>query len=175
MTEIISLPELTEDLLSQIKWIFFTSSSLKEFSSAERKEAFFKRWCGDYLTYYPQEFFIMKDGPKILGYLSGCSDSIGARKILEVPAFDLFSDQFIQFPAHFHINFHPETRGKGLGSLLVENYCISLKDKKNILGVHLITSDGAPNISFYRRLGFNQEIQRESGLMKLLFMGKIFE
>jgi ribosomal protein S18 acetylase RimI-like enzyme len=175
MTEIIPIPELTEDLISQIKWIFFASSSLKEFSSPERKEAFFKRWCGDYLTYYPQEFFIMIEGSKILGYLSGCSDSVGARKILEVPAFDLFSDQFNQYPAHFHINFHPDIRGKGLGSMLVESYCLSLKDKKTISGVHLITSDGAPNISFYRRLGFKQEIQRELGLMKLLFMGKTFE
>jgi len=161
-----------EKTIEQIKWIFYASSSLKEFSSEERKIAFFKRWCGDYITLFPNQFFIMKEDQKILGYLSGCNDSSAAENLLEVPGYILFSDLFSKYPAHFHINFHPDCRGRGLGSKLVDHYCHYLKSL-SIPGIHLITSLGAANISFYQRLNFDLEVQRPSNQMTLVFMGRI--
>lgn len=179
MIEIVKLNTITnpkerENIIEQIKFIFYTSSSLQEFSSEERKTAFFKRWCGDYITLFPEQFYIARENLSVLGYLSGCLDSNQAMAQLEVPGFAVFSDLFDSYPAHFHINFHPDSRGRGLGSGLVTNYCDDLK-RQQIAGVHLVTSPGAANISFYQRLKFNHEVQREFKQMVLLFMGRILD
>jgi len=158
--------------LEAIKEIFFLSSSIQSFSSEDRKEAFFKRWCGDYITFYPDTFYVMKDSEskKVLGYLSGCDNSAASLAKLAVPGHDTFKDLFDLYPAHFHINFHPDCRGRGLGSQLVGRYC-QLLARKNICGVHLITSPDASNISFYRRSKFVFEDIRVFGKNQLLFMG----
>lgn len=163
-----------DDIVDQVKFIFYVSSSLKEFSSKERKQAFFKRWCGDYLSLYPEQFFIMKEDKKILGYVSGCMNSISAEGLLEVPGFSLFNDLFPSYPAHFHINFHPDCRGRGLGGKLVHAYCDDISNK-GIAGVHIVTSPEALNVTFYQRLGFSHEVKREFNGKALLFMGKDLE
>lgn len=171
--EIIKLSQITknhENILSQIENIFFVSSSLKSFSSEERKQAFYKRWCKDYQQFYPEEFFIMIEDAKVLGYLSGCSDSTRALECLEVPGYSAFTDLFITYPAHLHINFHPDCRGRGLGSVLIRNYIEFLKSNK-INGLHLVTSRGAKNVSFYERLGFSYSEGRKFNEMELYFMG----
>ncbi len=179
MIEILKLNTLSdsheyENAIEQIKWIFYASSSLKEFSSEERRVAFFKRWCGDYISLFSESFYVMREGQKVLGYLSGCNDSKAAESKLEVPGYKVYSDLFPIYPAHLHINFHPDCRGRGLGSKLVDHYCEDLK-KMGIAGVHLITSLGATNITFYQRLGFNYEVQRLANNMTLVFMGKILD
>jgi ribosomal protein S18 acetylase RimI-like enzyme len=160
-------------MLPAIEEIFFLSTSIKTFASEEKKLAFFKRWCGDYIAYYPEQFFILRNlnTKKILGYLSGCNDSKASLLKLEVPGHKIFEDLFGLYPAHLHINFHPDCRGQGLGSLLVDYY-INVLVKNKISGVHLITSPDAHNISFYRRLKFADEFCQESGKMQLLFMGR---
>lgn len=163
--------ELKNKYIEEVKAIFYLSSSLKEFSSPERKEAFYKRWCGDYVTQFPQDFYLMIEDEKVLGYLSGCLNSSAALNILEVPGYSVYADLFQTYPAHLHINFHPDCRGRGLGSLLVNEFCEDLKQKK-IIGVHLVTSLGAVNIPFYDRLGFNYQAPRNFNQMTLLFMGK---
>lgn len=165
-------------VVSEVKNIFYQSSSLKEFSSLERKEAFFKRWCGDYIEKLPEHFWVMTDvvdnAVLVRGYLSGCLNSSVGLGFLEVPGYDVFQDHFERFPAHFHINFHPDCRGLGLGSVLVENFIQRLVESR-VKGVHLVTSPGAPNISFYLKLKFDQQIERDFKSMKLLFMGRTLE
>ena len=156
----------------EIKEIFFLSSSIKSFSTEERKEDFFKRWCGDYILHYSDQFYVMVDGDtkKVLGYLSGCDNSIDSLSKLVIPGPECFKDMFEEYPAHFHINFHPDCRGKGFGSKLVEYYCRKLVTK-NIPGVHIITSTDANNISFYRQMKFSYENVQVFGKAQLLFMG----
>lgn len=165
-------PLQTQLVLEQVENIFFESSSLKTFSSPERKAAFYKRWCGDYQTLYPQEFFIALEKDKVLGYLSGCSDSLKAADIIEVPGYKVFQDLFNRFPAHLHINFHPDARGRGLGSALVNHYKKILSNN-NIVGLHLVTSPGVQNVAFYERLDFSFNETREFNGMNLYFMGCI--
>lgn len=160
-----------EDVSRQIEEIFFEASSLKNFSSSERKAAFYKRWCKDYQTVYPDEFFVMMEGDFVQGYLSGCRNSQDSLTKLEVPGPIIFADLFNEFPAHLHINFHSSLRGKGLGSKLVNAYIETLKES-HCPGLHLITSPEAMNVSFYDRLGFSHQVVREFNGMKLLFMGK---
>lgn len=174
MIEIVTLNTLNADqkkiILSKVEEIFFLSSSLKTFASEEKRQNFYKKWCGDYQTMYPEEFFIALEEGKVLGYLTGCSDSIRAMNELSVPGFAIFHDLFLAFPAHLHINFHPDARGKGLGSVLMNHYMSFLK-LNNVMGVHLITSPNAQNVSFYTRLGFHKTETREFNGMPLYFMG----
>lgn len=173
MMKIIKLTDLTDsrsEMLSQVEHIFFVSSSLQSFSSEERKRAFYKRWCQDYQNYYPEEFFLMVEEGRVLGYLSGCSDSTGALKKLEVPGFDVFGDLFARFPAHLHINFHPDARGGGFGSVLVGHYKDFLKER-SCPGLHLVTSRDAKNVTFYERLGFSFHEERAFKESQLFFMG----
>lgn len=163
-----------EEILLQIEDIFFEATSKKEFSSLELKAAFYKRWCKDYQTFYPEEFFVMIEDSKVLGYLSGCSQSTASLSILDVPGLPVFADLFNSFPAHLHINFHSSVRGKGLGSLLVKTFIEQLKEN-HCKGLHLITSPNAHNISFYERLGFNYRVEREFNGMELLFMGILID
>ena len=156
---------------NSIKDIFFLSSSIKSFTDEIKKEAFFKRWCGDYLDYYPEQFYLLYSDQKLMGYLSGCENSIQSLQILNVPGHETFSDLFSDFPAHLHINFHPDSRGKGFGSLLVKHYLDDLL-KNSIYGVHLVTSEDAPNVSFYGRLGFKCTLKRTFKGSELFFMGK---
>lgn len=177
--EIIKLTQIhdahtKEQLIDQVKNIFYLSSSIQNFSTVERKEAFFKRWCGDYISLYPNDFYIIHDKLKVYGYLSGTRDSSESLDVLEVPALAVFSDLFEKYPAHLHINFHPDARGKGLGSLLVNHYKETLREA-HIKGLHLVTSPGAKNISFYERLGFNHQVTRNFNQSELLFMGTLLD
>jgi GNAT superfamily N-acetyltransferase len=176
MIEIVTLDILDADqkemVLTKVEEIFFLSSSLKNFSSEERRQAFYKRWCADYQNLYPEEFFIAMEEGKILGYLSGCSDSIRAMNEVSVPGYAVFQDLFLAFPAHLHINFHPDARGKGLGSLLMNHYMNYLK-LHNVMGVHLVTTPDAQNVSFYLRLGYTASETREFNGMPLHFMGRV--
>jgi ribosomal protein S18 acetylase RimI-like enzyme len=178
MFEIKKLSDLDDDekikALESIEEIFFISSSKKDFESTEKKNLFFKRWCGDYQTFYPKEFFLAYEEDKLLGYLSGCSDSLRAQDELNVPGYSIFQDLFNNFPAHLHINFHPDARGKGLGSLLVNHY-IKVLRKNGVKGVHLVTSPEAKNVSFYDRLGFTHTYTREFKGSPLYFMGNILD
>nr|BDT28714.1 GNAT family N-acetyltransferase [Bacteriovorax sp. HI3] len=173
---IVTLKEINfnSEILKQVEDIFFLSTSVKSFASEERRLTFFKRWCGDYQTHYPQEFFVVMEEKKVLGYLSGCQDSFASLKVLDVPGLAVFEEQFEKFPAHLHINFHPDARGKGLGSLLVQHYMKVLKDQ-GIKGLHLTTSPDAQNVNFYLRLGFTHTVKREFKGSELYFMGAILE
>jgi ribosomal protein S18 acetylase RimI-like enzyme len=171
--QMIEIVLLDSSAIKEVQEIFFVSSSVKTFESEEKKTAFFKRWCKDYMDFYPNEFFIMResDTKKVLGYLCGCINTQASLSQLDIPGLSIFQDSFEQYPAHLHINFTPECRGRGLGSMLVEYYAQVLI-KKNIKGLHLITSPTALNVSFYRRLGFTNEDTRVFGKVPLLFMGK---
>ena len=159
----------------EIKEIFFHSTSKKNFDSLEHKEEFFNKWCGDYLRFYPQYFFlVMNQDNKCLGYLSGALDTNQSLQVLRVPGVNHFIHLYEKFPAHLHINFLPETRGQGLGSVLVKHYLDYLK-LQGILGCHLITSPDALNVSFYQRLGFVHTEVYSTQHMDLLFMGRLSE
>jgi ribosomal protein S18 acetylase RimI-like enzyme len=171
--QMIEIVLLDNSSVREVQEIFFISSSVKTFESEEKKISFFKRWCKDYMDFYPNDFFIMResDTKKVLGYLCSCENTPASLLQLDIPGLSIFNDLFEQYPAHLHINFLPECRGMGLGSKLVEYY-IQVLIKKNIKGLHLVTSPTALNISFYRRLGFTDEHTRVFGKVPLLFMGK---
>lgn len=152
--------------------IFFLSSSRKNFASPEEKEAFFKKWTDYYLCFAAHLIMVAKDNDgRLLGYLTGCADSRSALSYFAKvnPSYSLFADQFQAFPAHFHINCHPDARGKGVGSQLVNHF---IENLNGIHGAHIVTSPDAENRHFYRKNGFTHELIREWKGIPLLFMGR---
>lgn len=147
--------------------IFFLTSSRQRFSSAEEKERFFEKWTRYYLESEPDLIFLAKDeNEKVLGYLTGC---VRSGKMNDVD--ELFADQFSRFPAHLHINCHPDAQGKGCGSRLMAEFIRVLHERK-IAGVHIVTSPIAENRRFYLKNGFNFELIRAWKERPLLFMGR---
>ncbi len=170
---IIKLSDYTQDrsnIENSIKEIFFLSSSKKNFNDENHKQEFFKKWCGDYLAYYPQWVYLLMVDDELYGYLTGTINSLETQKKFKVPGLDVFSDLYQDYSAHLHINFHPKARGLGLGSKLIMHFLNEISSLTT--GCHLITSPGERNISFYKRLGFVDEFCREKNGYPLLFLGR---
>jgi ribosomal protein S18 acetylase RimI-like enzyme len=161
----------TADQLQGITEVFWLTAQREEFASDDERHQYYHRWAGGYLEEYPDWVYTAQEDGKILGYLLGCPDSTQALSVLDFPGLDLFQDFFDRFPAHLHINVHPQGQGMGIGRRLIEAYCGDLK-KSGSPGVHLITTADAKNPGFYRAVGFNFEHQHKADTYTLLFMGR---
>ncbi|MBF9018230.1 MULTISPECIES: GNAT family N-acetyltransferase [unclassified Oceanispirochaeta] len=72
---------------------------------------------------------------------------------------------YSDYPAHLHINIHPDFQRRGLGHLLVDSLLGHLKEK-GIEGLHLIVdSENQKGIGFYMKYGFTE-------LLKIFPAGK---
>lgn len=157
--------------LNQIKEIFFETSSL-EWSSDTEKQASFKKWTQYYFNRYPEWIYIAIKGGQCVAYVMTCPNSEKAENLFQnFLSYDLFEDQFTSYPAHLHINIHPELHGQGIGKLLVERVASRLEEKK-LEGLHIVTSPESKNVGFYKKMGFSYQLQRDFKNLKLLFMGK---
>ena len=160
--------------MTAIRAIFFASSARQDFASHEEREQFFSLWTDFYTKQSPNANWLAMDpNNKVLGYLMGCEDSARASRYYSEknPSYLLFEDQFADFPAHFHINCHPEARGMGVGSLLIANFIERLR-KSEVAGVHIVTSPRADNRFFYAKNKFDAELLRERNGHQFLFMGR---
>ncbi|MCB0407912.1 MAG: GNAT family N-acetyltransferase, partial [Bdellovibrionales bacterium] len=161
--------------LNQIQEIFFFFIAIKNFPTDEKKMFFYQKWLGCYLD-HPKESFLFLASDKennILGYCVGVFNSASAAKWIAPSTsapYYLFQDLFQEFPCHIHINVHPNTRGTGLGSQMIEKVKDFLFEKK-IYGLHIITSPGVQNVEFYRKNNFIKEVTRQYGATSLHFMG----
>ncbi len=178
---IISLLDLEEFELSsayvqeRVKQIFFLSSARKEFGDDSEKEKFFNTWVMPYFNNYKKIFFIaMNEKKEILGYLSGCMNSTEFIKYSPHESYKLFSDLFVHYNAHFHINCGPSSRGLGIGTRLINCYIEVLRNYSDVKGVHIITDPKSRNVRFYQANGFSILEQRDLNNYNYLFMGRAF-
>ena len=159
-----SRPEFWDDILV----IFFETSNKTNFSCDKVKEEFIYKYLGYYKEKHPDLFLIATINDKVVGYICGSSDSKSDIELYSLLShYKLFSDYFVLFPAHLHINISKSAQGLGLGSLLLKEF--ELKCKKP---VHLITSPDALNRKFYRKNNYLFESIRTHQKHDLLFMGK---
>lgn len=159
-----------EHYLSEMKEIFFESSSKKSFRDEEEKEKFFYKYLGFYLENYRDFAYVAVDS-RVLGYVVASPVSSGENLEKIQPHLKVFDAQITKFPAHLHINCHHESRGKGIGSKLMAAIEEKLLASK-IRGLHIMTAPNSPNQSFYKKLGFNDEVSEDFSGSSILLMGK---
>jgi ribosomal protein S18 acetylase RimI-like enzyme len=159
-----------EEYLSELRDIFFEASIRKDFKNEDESSAFFFKYVGYYLVHYPDLAFVAVED-RVLGYVLGAPSSFEAELNKIQPHLALFERYFVAYPAHLHINCRPDTRGKGIGSMLVQRFEASLH-KRGVPGLHIMTSYDAYNKKFYKKLGFHEEVVKEFKGSRILLMGK---
>lgn len=153
--------------------IFFISSSKQNFSSPLERQQFFNKWTDYYLKINKEDVYLDIENDRLRAYLMGCRDSLQAKAFYKdlMPSYLVFEDLFKIYPAHLHINAHPDFRGQGAGAGLIEHYCQILK-RLNLPGVHIVTSPKSKNVAFYQRAGFTFTETRLFNSYELFFMGR---
>jgi GNAT superfamily N-acetyltransferase len=165
--EIASMPGLQ----GQIDAIFFESSNTKSFASDASRAAFRERWLGRYLEHDPRYAYLTFAGGGVVGYLVGAvGDPALASRFSDIDYFSGLGDLTSQFPAHLHVNIAPDFRNRGIGGRLIDRFVADAK-AGGAPGVHVVTSAGAQNVSFYNRNGFS-ELARAGKGGQLVFLGR---
>ena len=162
MAELISRFSEETDRLGareKIREIFFLTSDLGDNFKKQDRECFFHTWAGWYLDSLPGETLLVRNTEcEIVGYLAGCLDSNAAFPLYRhIFYFRAFSPWYAKYPAHFHVNCHPDFQGYGFGASLVQAF-IAYVMEKGRNGVHLVTGEKARNRSFYERLKFSEKV-----------------
>jgi ribosomal protein S18 acetylase RimI-like enzyme len=151
----------------QLSEIFFESSSKKDFLNQEDKDKFFWKYMGFYLTHYPEFTFIAHADFKVLGYILGMPFSHDPSLYEIQPHMKTFEEEFQEYPGNLHINCHVDSRGMGLGEKLITQFEEFLK-VNGCLGYHAMTGPESRNKSFYKKLGFEFEKEKNG----ILLLGK---
>ena len=109
---------------------------------------------------------------KVVGYISCCVDSEKAMDYFseKMSYYKLFKDQYKDYPAHLHINCHPQFQGLGAGSLLIQSLIKRLRQNGSC-GLHLVTDPQAANVVFYGKNGFEPVVTRSVNNYGHVMMG----
>lgn len=154
------------DYKSQVRGIFFESSAKKDFKSKKEKDEFEWKYLGFYLCHYPQFAWVSIQEGKILGYVLSMPFTRDPSLYAIQPHLRAFQSHFLDYPAHLHINCHAESRGQGIGKMLVSRVLTQMRDS-HILGLHIMTGPASENRYFYEKLGFSYSMT----LNGILFQG----
>jgi GNAT superfamily N-acetyltransferase len=158
--------DFSEEFRPQLAEIFFETSTKKEFKDQKEKDVFYWKYVGFYLSHYSEFAWLAVQEGKLLGYVLGIPKTQELSLYAIQPHLQAFEEHFKTYPAHLHVNCHVDARGKGVGKMLVLKLLGQLKDRK-IPGLHIMTGPTSDNKNFYRKLGFDYEIEMNS----ILFMG----
>jgi GNAT superfamily N-acetyltransferase len=145
--------EIAPALLRQVEDIFFEASG-RSFAPGPERDAFRERWLGRYLTGGTDAVLLALDGGTVAGYLVGAvHDPAEQARFADMTYFRAeFRPLCRTFPAHLHINLAPAFRGMGLGGRLIEAFA-AYAAAAGAPGMHVVTAEGARNVSFYARCG----------------------
>ncbi len=170
MPEIVKLAKPSEKDLTELREIFFESSTRKDFADEADKDHFFFKYVGVYLKHFPEYLWVAREG-RILGYMIGAPVTDETELHRVQPHLQIFQKHFTDYPAHLHVNFHPDARGMGLGSKLFSQLEKQFQEA-GIRGVHIMTGPDSRNKIFYQRLGFDFEVVLDFRGSPILLMGK---
>jgi ribosomal protein S18 acetylase RimI-like enzyme len=164
--------DLTPERQQEIDGIFFASSNTKTFASDDVRAAFRERWLGRYLRHDADFAFLAQTHEgRVVGYLVGAIDDPAvATRFGDIGYFASLADQTRRYPAHLHVNISPEFRNQALGARLIERFVAAAR-AAGATGVHVVTSEGAANVSFYNRNGFS-EVARAGPGGSLVFLAR---
>ena len=159
-----------DSMYKEVREIFFESSTKKTFKDEAEKESFYEKYLGFYLNHYPQFAWVARN-ERVLGYVIVAPETRNPELQKLQPHLQVFDSLFQSYPAHLHINCHHESRGHGVGSKLIHEAEIKLR-QLNIKGLHIMTGSDAANKNFYKKLGFDFQTELNFHGSTILFMGK---
>ena len=162
------------DAWPMIEEIFFLSSSERTFDTDDARQRFLDAWTGYYRESEPDGIYLsLTPDKRIVGYLMGCRDSRAATRLYaDIASYATFEDRFGAYPAHFHVNCHPDHRNRGVGGRLVMAFLDDCRGR-GVAGVHVVTAEGARNVGFYRRCGFEAIARRRWRDRDLVCLGQV--
>lgn len=152
---------------SQVEDIFWETSGRSQFATPAERAQFLSQYLTSYFT---QLALVAVRDERVLGYIIATANTLAMRPDW-APHMASFEDLYERYPAHLHINCRAEARGLGVGSQLVAALENVLKER-GVIGLHLITSATARNVSFYLRNGFSHRVERLWNERPLLLLGK---
>lgn len=150
--------------------------------NVEDKEGFTYRWVTNYVENFIDFCFVAEDNNEIIGYIVSTPNTEKQEELYYnksginiIRTITVLENLLGEYPAHLHINLTSKTRGKGVGTKLIESMENKLIES-GIKGVHLgVMADNEIAVSFYKKNGFNviknQILDNNQG--SVLFMGKI--
>lgn len=162
------------EIRAKIKEIFFLSSRRGNVLRGVAREQFFGCWADYYLDNIPDQTLLFKTPSRgIAGYLTGCFNSAAARPLYrDLFYYQAFDKWYKQYPAHFHVNCHPNFRSQGIGRVLVETF-VGYASQAGAVGVHLVTGTRARNRRFYERQKFFSQTTCRLNNSYLVLLGRV--
>lgn len=159
--------------LPRVEDIFFTSSTVQQFTDDAHRARFKARWLGRYLDNFPESFFVaVTDEGAVLGYLAGCLAEPRSKSLFaDLAYYAAFGPLCDTYPAHLHINVAAQARSQGVGAALIEAFAAQVAQAK-LPGLHLVTDQAARNVRFYQRNGFAVLETTLSHNIPVVFMGR---
>ena len=139
-------------------------------------------FCRYYIEEEPNHCFIAVDEyDKVIGYVICASDYdtwksnfkekyLDTRNEIEIVKFGEMSIQGLknyskEYPAHLHINVHPNYQRLGIGNELIKVLLSKLKEEK-VNGLMLdVSATNEKGINFYRKCGFIELEKREHDIL----------
>jgi len=174
--EILSYIPNKKARLEDLRDIFFKTTKA-QLNSEEERQNLFDKYAAPYIKNWPDYVFFACDesSGRTMGYLTGCDDSKNAIDILSAvqKSYSLFADLYSRFPAHLHVDVHPDFQGKGVGTFLLQEFIIEMK-KSGAAGLHILTAPGDSSVDFYLRNKFKFQVVRSFNDREILFMGLSF-
>jgi ribosomal protein S18 acetylase RimI-like enzyme len=171
MIQIACLANISKKQIQNISNIFFESSFMTSFKNDKERDEFEFKYLGYYMETYPEFFLVGILDQKVIGYICGSPNSLKDEFLFNsLFYFNLFKDEYLKYPAHLHINLSSDSRGMGLGSILIEEF--EKRISQIAVGVHLITSPVARNRNFYLKNGYSYEVTETYKTSSILLMGK---
>lgn len=131
----------------------------------EERAAFVRHWIAPYKELRPQWTFVALEGERLVGYLTGCPDSLAfereRRRVYDPPP---DSREFFpaavrlklwnEHPAHFQLGVAADARRRGVGAALVRAFYAELR-KARVPSAHLFC--GTSSLAFFERMAFRPE------------------
>ena len=169
-----------DTLVPGIETVFFAASGTQTFENDAARAAFRARWLGRFLTHDRQWAYVALDetrgasgsAPTVVGYLVGAlDDPAEASRFADLGYFQTFKAHTRDFPAQLHVNLAEEVRGHGHGARLIQAF-INDAQQRGVRGVHVVTGEGARNVGFYTRCGFDEVARGDWNNHTIVFLGR---
>jgi GNAT superfamily N-acetyltransferase len=143
-------------LTAALDEIFFEASNTTSFKDEAQRNAFRERWLGRYLSGEPDLAFMAFADGALAGYVCGSlDDPARSARFADLGYFADFAKLTARYPAQLHVNVARAWRNRGIGARLIDVFCNAANDA-GVPGVHVVTEEGARNVGFYQRNGFQR-------------------